>query len=126
AEVARVFVEEATQRASAADRDIPRIAVLLVIDEASVDEGYPELYARLLEAVAPCEPIVTVAGPDSVFSASVLTDIDGLLIGGGVTPWYLDAVDPLVEEIRLLVIDGLPYLGYSAGAMIAPDRAIIG
>ena len=31
-----------------------------------------------------------------------------------------------MEEIRLLVADGLPYLGFSAGAMIAADRAIFG
>ena len=44
----------------------------------------------------------------------------------GDTAAYLAAVDPLVEEIRLLVADGLPYLGFSAGAMIAADRAIVG
>jgi cyanophycinase len=35
-------------------------------------------------------------------------------------------VVPLVDQIRLLVSDGLPYLGYSAGAMIAADRALVG
>ena len=56
----------------------------------------------------------------------MLNDIDALVIGGGMTPAYLAAVEPIMEEIRLLVADGLPYLGFSAGAMIAADRAVIG
>jgi len=35
-------------------------------------------------------------------------------------------VTPIMEELRLLVGDGLPYLGFSAGAAIAADTAIIG
>ena len=125
--VVPVFVAESAARAEAAGRTIPRIAVLLVSDPDDPETpDYQAQYARFLTSVAPCEPVVTAIGPDEVFAASVLTDVDGLLVGGGVTPWYLDAVDPLVEEIRLLVTDGLPYLGYSAGAMIAADRAIIG
>ena len=127
AETAEVFVAESAARAQAAGRTIPRIAVLLVSDPDDPETpDYQAQYARFLTSVAPCEPVVTAIGPDEVFAASVLTDVDGLLVGGGVIPWYLDAVDPLVEEIRLLVTDGLPYLGYSAGAMIAADRAIIG
>lgn len=124
--LARTFLEESTLRAVSGDRSVPRIGVLLVVDDAAASEEFSRLYADLLRDVAPCEPLITAVGPGETFHASVLTGIDGLLIGGGVTPWYLAAVDPLVEEIRLLVVDGLPYLGYSAGAMIAADRALIG
>jgi cyanophycinase len=56
----------------------------------------------------------------------VLADSDGILIGGGLTPAYLESLGPLFEEIRERVREGVPYLGFSAGAMIAPERAILG
>jgi cyanophycinase len=72
------------------------------------------------------DPVVTGIVEGELFESSVLSDIDGLLIAGGLTPAYLDAVTPLIDEIRLLVGDGLPYLGFSAGAAIAAEAAIIG
>jgi cyanophycinase len=121
------FLAEAAQRAAGSGRMIPRIGMLLVRGEA---DGYATGFPASFEAVAACEPVVTVLtvpgdGPGE-FGSSVLTDIDALVIGGGLTPDYLRAVDPIMEEIRLLVADGLPYLGFSAGAMIAADRAVIG
>lgn len=126
AESARAFIEESTVRAASSGRIVPRIAVLLVGDHDDDMPGYAAMYEEQLRSTAPCEPVVAIAYRPAVFEGPVLTDIDGLLVGGGMTPWYLEAVDPLVEEIRLLVADGLPYLGYSAGAMIAADQAIIG
>lgn len=121
------FLAEAAQRAAGSGRMIPRIGFLLVREDA---EGYATGFPASFEAVAPCEPVVTLLivpgdGP-AEFSSAVLTDIDALVIGGGMTPDYLRAVEPIMEEIRLLVADGLPYLGFSAGAMIAADRAVIG
>ncbi|WP_166865319.1 Type 1 glutamine amidotransferase-like domain-containing protein [Salinibacterium sp. ZJ70] len=123
---ARTFIEESAERAALSGRAVPRIAVLIIGDVEEHMREYSAMYARMLRDVAPCEPVVTSLLRPAVFEAGVLTDIDGLLVGGGVTPWYLEAIDPLIEEIRLLVADGLPYLGYSAGAMIAADRAIVG
>lgn len=124
-EVYEVFLEEAAARAAAVGRELPRIAVLLV----GGGEDAPLLavaYREQLEATAPCEPVVMHVVEGERFASAVLTDIDGLLIGGGHTPSYLEAVTPIVDEIRLLVADGLPYAGFSAGSMIASDRAIIG
>ncbi len=124
-EVTGAFLAEAAQRAAVSARMSPRIGVLLVADEEQGDDylaGFPASFER----VAPCQPVVTVTPAGTPFDSAVLSDIDGLVIGGGLTPAYLAAVQPLIEEIRLLVADGLPYLGYSAGAMIAADRAIVG
>jgi len=121
-EVFRGFLVEATARG---DRS-PRIAVLVVSiddDAAKVSEGS---WSRQLLRAGECTPIVTAIVEGELFESSVLSDIDGLLIAGGLTPAYLDAVTPLVDEIRLLVGDGLPYLGFSAGAAIAAEAAIIG
>lgn len=121
-EVYRVFLEEATARAAVVGREVPRIGVLLV----GGDEEYSAKYVRQLERVTECEPVVVALAEGEVASSVLLSDIDALFIGGGHTPSYLTAVRPIVDEIRLLVSDGLPYLGFSAGSSIAADRAIIG
>lgn len=120
------FVAEAAQRASVSGRALARIAVLVVgVDEESaVRSGHA--WARQLTRVGPCEVIVTAIVEGDLFESSVLSDIDALLVSGGLIPAYLDAVTPLIDEVRLLVGDGLPYLGFSAGAAIAADTAIIG
>jgi cyanophycinase len=119
------FIAEAAARASVAGRAVPRIGVVLVGggDDAPF---YAAAYRDQLMRAGGCEPVVSQVDEGELFSSSILTGIDGLLIGGGHTPSYLEAVQPLVDEIRLLVADGLPYAGFSAGAMIAADRAIIG
>lgn len=124
-EVYATFVAEAARRALVAGREVPRVAVLLVGggDEAA---EYANSYREQLLRVADCDPVVSWVDEGEVFASSVLTGIDGLLVGGGHTPSYLVAVGPLIAEIRLLVADDLPYLGFSAGAMIAADNAIIG
>ncbi len=78
--------------------------------------------------MVPARPrsLVTEVAAGQVFDTTVLSDVDALVVGGGVTPDYLGAIAPLVDQLRLLVADGLPYLGYSAGAMIAADRALVG
>ncbi len=125
-EVLGAFLEEAAARAAGSGRMVPRIGVLVVVpqDEPAGDD--PEEFARAFVRIASSQPIVSTVAEGDTFASSVLSDIDGLVVGGGLTPAYLAAVQPLIDEIRLLVGDGLPYLGYSAGAMIAADRAIVG
>lgn len=124
-EVYEIFVAEATARAALLDRAVPRIGVLLVGGGDDAAE-YSRAYREQLERVAPCEPVISWVEEGEHFESRVLGDIDALLIGGGHTPSYLGAVELITDEIRLLVSDGLPYLGFSAGAMIAADHAIIG
>ncbi len=50
----------------------------------------------------------------------------GLVVCGGWTPGYLDALIPRRDTISTLVRGGMPYLGYSAGAMIVARHAIVG
>lgn len=124
-EVYAQFVAEAAARASIAGRDVPRIGVVLVGGDEDA-AAYAAAYRDQLLRVGECEPVVTSVPEGETLASTALSSIDGLLVGGGHTPAYLAAVAPLVDEIRLLVSDGLPYLGFSAGAMIAADRAIIG
>ncbi|GAB3606973.1 hypothetical protein GCM10027413_23820 [Conyzicola nivalis] len=125
-EVYREFLLEASQRAIASGRDVARIGVLLVCEDAGTADKRTAQYREQLLRVALCEPFVTAIVEGELFTSSVLSGIDALLIGGGLPPAYLDAVAPIVEEIRMLVGDSLPYLGYSAGAAIAADTALVG
>lgn len=125
-EVTATFLAEAAARAAGSGRMVPRVAVLVVVVDETPSVQYRDGYPASLRAVAACEPVVTIVQAGESFAPRVLTDIDALVVGGGITPAYHAAIDPLVEEIRLLVADGLPYLGFSAGAMIAADRAIVG
>ncbi|MCU1438662.1 MAG: peptidase [Naasia sp.] len=121
----RAFVEEAAQLAR--NRGVvgpPRIAVVVVRDGDGLEHA-----AKLVAEAGSAGPIDervlslpegAAADPDS------LGDSDGILVGGGLTPAYLESLTPLFDEIRRRVADGVPYLGFSAGAMIAPERAILG
>ncbi|WP_186321853.1 Type 1 glutamine amidotransferase-like domain-containing protein [Curtobacterium pusillum] len=126
-DAAAPFLAEATARSAAVGRTVPRIGLLSVAgpSAAGVSPSTADI-AEVLGGARQAEVLVTEIAPGEVFSTTVLSDVDALVVGGGVTPHYLDAVAPLVDQIRLLVSDGLPYLGYSAGAMIASDRALIG
>jgi cyanophycinase len=115
------FVAEATARGTGVGRRRPRIAVLGVGDRAGLQP-----FADDIASAGDAEVVLTVVAEGESFETAVLSEIDGLAVAGGVTPHYLHAVEPLVDQIRLLVSDALPYLGYSAGAMIAADRALIG
>ena len=52
--------------------------------------------------------------------------LDGLLVGGGLTPAYHRVLQPHGATIREAVAHGLPYAGFSAGAVIAAARALLG
>ena len=52
--------------------------------------------------------------------------MDGIAVGGGPTPAYLAGLSRAGRAIRAAVSSGVPYLGFSAGAMIAPSNALLG
>ncbi|MBD8538971.1 Type 1 glutamine amidotransferase-like domain-containing protein [Frigoribacterium sp. CFBP 8751] len=121
-----LFVAEAAVRGAAVGRGVPRIAVLIVVADDSPSAEFRDGYPAMLAAGGRCEALTTIVAAGDEFDTRVLSDVDGLLVAGGLTPAYLDAVAPLIDQVRLLVADGLPYLGFSAGAMIAADRAVLG
>ncbi|MCU1474431.1 Type 1 glutamine amidotransferase-like domain-containing protein [Amnibacterium sp.] len=115
----RAFLADAR---AAGGRERPRIAVLAV---RNGDER--EHVERLVAALTgPVDPRVATAPHGGALDAAVLDDVDGVLVGGGLTPAYLDAVLPLAERIRALVADGRPYAGFSAGSSIAARHALLG
>ncbi|HSE56137.1 MAG TPA: hypothetical protein VLB03_10410 [Nocardioidaceae bacterium] len=45
---------------------------------------------------------------------------------GGPTPRYLEGLVPVRKTVRQAVLSGVPYLGFSAGAMVASEAALVG
>jgi cyanophycinase len=120
------FLAEATARGAASGRDQPRIAIVAVGDRE--DDGRAHADALIAAAVpaGAFEPHVTVIGRDGDMPSAAFAAVDGIVVGGGLTPAYLAALEPHFGELRRQVADGVPYLGFSAGAAIAAEQALIG
>lgn len=128
AEVYGPFLRDA--RAAAARRgddsgERPRIAIVTVREPESLT-GHAEDLSDALAAAGSFVPALTAIAEGDVVPDTAFDDVDGIVIGGGLTPAYLAAVAPHAARIRSLVESGVPYLGFSAGSMIAPDHALIG
>lgn len=124
-EVYGPFLTECAARAAGSGRMVPRIGVLLIGTDPDALEAQAR-YPVALGRAGSADPVLHRVAEGEQFSSGHLSDIDGLLVGGGAAPEYHRSLEPLYDEIRLLVADGLPYLGFSAGAMIAAERAILG
>ncbi|MGN6125394.1 MAG: Type 1 glutamine amidotransferase-like domain-containing protein [Humibacter sp.] len=119
------FVAECAARVEAAGEERqPRVALLTVREGG--DPGHGENLTRALARAGSVEVLHTVVAEGERMPAAAIDGADGILVGGGLTPAYLDAIQPLKADIRTAVEAGTPYLGFSAGAAIAPDRALLG
>lgn len=115
------FVSEARERANAR----PVIALLLVLeadDDASVDR-----FRGVLEAAgAASDEIHVHAIVEGENFTEAAIEADGVFVGGGLTPAYHAAFRVVREALRERVAGGMPYAGFSAGAAIAAERALVG
>ena len=104
--------------------EAPRIAVVAVRDGDELDHA-----SRLVAAAAPAgtfEPLVTAVALAGPVPGSAFAGVDGILVGGGLTPAYRELLEPHFDELRRQVAAGVPYAGFSAGAAVAAERALIG
>lgn len=109
--------------ASSAER--PRVGCISIDEGAGVEPV--ERFMSALRQAGDCEPTPLLVPIGDDFDVVALDDLDALLVCGGLTPAYADALVPLAAVIRRWLNDGNhPYLGFSAGAMIASYRAIVG
>lgn len=117
------FMAEVRERA--AGSTLPRIAVVLVDHEGSADYFLPA-YLDPLQHRTPCEVTTVRLRPGGAVDPGAFDGADAIVVGGGPTPVYLAGLQSAAPAIRRAVEAGAPYLGFSAGAMIAPERAIVG
>lgn len=120
------FLAEATARAAASGREQPRMAIIAVGDGDDNGSVHAEALIAAASPAGAFAPHVTAVGRDGAVPTSAFADVHGIVVGGGLTPAYLAALEPHFGELRRQVADGVPYLGFSAGAAIAAERALIG
>ena len=118
------FVAEAAVRARAAGRERPRIAVISLHPDA---EEKAAALADLLAAAASGHEIearLSVGRPGEPIGLGAIADVDGIAVGGGLVEDVRAGLEPVFGELRRLVAGGVPYLGASAGAMIAAEGSL--
>lgn len=113
------FVQDAAR--GGAER--PLISALLVVEEDDTDTE--ERFRRMLTR-AGARPRTHTIREGATFDAKCISGVDGILVGGGLTPAYHAAFVDIAPLVRASVAAGATYLGFSAGAAIAADRALIG
>lgn len=133
-------IDAALERFLAAVRDraagsarAARIAIVAVGQGARPDE-HAAWWVERVRQLAPTGVETTLAlgrtdDDDRVIDAVALADllgVDGVLVGGGHTPSYLAALEPVAVDLRRLASEGVPWFGFSAGAAIVADRALVG
>lgn len=120
------FVAEAALRAGDVGRERPRIAVISLHPEA--EEKAAALGELLIQAGAgsAIEVHLTAGRPDMPIGLDALAGVDGIAVGGGVVEDVRAGLEPVFGELRRLVAGGVPYLGVSAGAMIAAEGSFGG
>ncbi len=122
ASVLDAFVEEVRDRG-----DRVAIAMLGSAEEsASFLDNYADpIISRYPEALI--EPIWLTEEDEGPIVWPVNPEgLAGLVVAGGWTPGYLEALSGWREMISTQVRRGIPYLGWSAGAMVVGRHAIVG
>ncbi|MCS5496695.1 peptidase S51 [Cnuibacter physcomitrellae] len=120
----RFFDEVEAHAVSAGVLEGARLVVVLVRDH----DG-PEKYAELVayySQFTQLDPVAVLAPENAPIDPAALAGADGIVVWGGLTPAYRVSLEPAFLEIRRLVASGVPYLGFSAGAALAAERAIVG
>ena len=116
------FRQELTRQAGDGQ---PHLAVVLVDHEGSGERFLPE-YLEALEVGAGCDVVPVFVRPDHAVDPDLFSDVDGYVVAGGPTPAYLTGLFDAAGVIRKSVGSGVPYLGFSAGAMVAATDVIAG
>ena len=104
----------------------PAVACVVVDEDGRGMEQFAR-WRDALAAVARCSPAPVLVPSGSPLSPAELEGADALLVCGGLTPAYADAVVPVAEQVRSwLASADRPYAGFSAGAAVAAVTAVVG
>src|SRR4051794_26763458 len=118
------FLAEARARQRGDSGGAPQNACV-VPGEGEGEEQF-ERWAKAITAVTDCRPVPVLVPEGGRLDVAALGNADGLLVCGGLTPAYADALAPVAADLRGWLDEGRPYAGFSAGAAIAAERAVVG
>ena len=104
----------------------PTRLVLVVAGRRGSGRLLRPAYRHALDAGRDVEVQPLVLGRGEVVEPGALTAADGIVVGGGRTPGYLDGLVGAAAGIGSRVRSGTPYLGLAAGAMVASAAALAG
>ncbi|TLM82782.1 hypothetical protein FDW83_12240 [Pseudarthrobacter sp. NamE2] len=117
------FAREVSAKVGRARR--ARVAVVVHDRAGNPAARLPE-YLDPLQARLSFEPVEVLLGLNGAAVPAMFDGVDGVVVGGGLTPAYMAGIDAAAAAVNQVVADGAPYLGFSAGAMVAPGRALVG
>ena len=99
---------------------------MVLVDHEGSAEYFLPAYLDPLHRRTPCEVATVLLRRQGTVDPRAFDGVDAIVVGGGPTPVYAEGLRAAAPAIRQAVAAGAPYLGFSAGAMIAPERAIVG
>lgn len=103
---------------------VPRLAVVLDDQWGRGEEFLPEYVEALDCGAAEIEPVFLRPGHPA--TPQTFADVDGIVVGGGPTPAYCEGLREARDLVRHVVSQGVPYVGFSAGAMVASRAVLVG
>ncbi|MQW76601.1 hypothetical protein GHK92_11995 [Nocardioides sp. dk4132] len=125
ADLAGAFAVEATNHAKT---DAPPHLALVMVDVDGRADQFRPAYTAALDSHIPGGfeylDIRLDGGPWR--DGSVFREVDGIVVAGGPTALYHAGLSHLSVVIKDALADRVPYLGFSAGAMIAANTALLG
>lgn len=104
---------------------VPRIGCV-ILDKGDGAEWFAR-YDEVLRRAGKCIPVPLLVPFGGRFPAGAADGLDGLLVCGGLTPAYQEAFAECLDALpRVLAERGIPYAGFSAGAVLAARHAVVG
>jgi cyanophycinase len=110
----------AAHRPFAAALDGPGPVACFVLDEG--EDTNPDRWEGNLRAAGAADVRVVIVSPARPPVAADVDGAAGVYVAGGLSPGYQE----ILTADRAWLDAGLPYAGFSAGAAVAPERALVG
>ena len=110
----------------AAAAQVPARIALVLLDQGWRSRRFLPDYRHALEDGGAVVVTPVFLRPGEEVGAGAFGGAHGVVVGGGPTPDYRDGLVGAAAHLQGLVRSGVPYLGFSAGAMITPAAALVG
>lgn len=105
----------------------PRLLLVMANDTGRAAEFRPAYVQALDSAVEGGFDYVDLwLDTTSTLEPAAVEGVEGIVVAGGPAPVYRAGLAAAAPAVQAAVANGVPYLGFSAGAMVAASRALVG